>query len=83
MTLLDEHWDEIWKLLSDVWAVETWRDGDLTGTWDYISAGDEEGSKKALNEWAKQTPECKDVTELRKWVTDHVINLYHHPHQDS
>jgi len=25
-------------------------------------------------------PKCKDVTELRKWVTDHVINLYH---QDS
>ena len=57
MTILDDHWDEIWKLLTDIWAVETWRDGDLTGTWNAISEGDEEGAKEALNEWAKQTPE--------------------------
>ena len=82
MTILDDHWDEIWKLLTDVWAVETWRTGDLTGTWDYISAGDEEGAKRALNDWSKHCPEYKDVTELRKWVSDHVINLYHRPHQD-
>jgi hypothetical protein len=24
MTILDEHWDEIWKLLTDIWKVEEW-----------------------------------------------------------
>jgi hypothetical protein len=75
MTLLDEHWDEIWKLLTDVWAVETWRHGDdLTGTWHLITEGDEEGAKEALKDWAKHCPECKDVSELRKWIARDVLS---------
>ena len=49
MTILDDHWDEIWKLLTDVWKVEEWRHGEVLPLWKDIEEGKEEDVKSDLS----------------------------------
>ena len=68
MTILDEHWEEIWKLLTDIWKVEEWRHGEVLPLWKDIEEGKEEDVKSDLSSDVWDLKDCKDVAELRKSV---------------